>query len=127
MPHPLPPISFPKAIKTVSKREDVLTLVKEGSYDERDYVFISPSVPSIVPGSPAQYPRTDLIIDREDFMTFDAEAYYNTLMVRTVSVRGWDVFIDRKKADMCFVNGILQGIVIPKGRHRVELRYSPYR
>lgn len=127
MPHPLPPISFPKVIKTVSNRADVLTLVKEGSYDERNYVFISPSVPSIVPGSPAQYPRTDLVIDRDDFMAFDAEAYYNALMVRTVPVRGWDVFIDRKRADMYFVNGLLQGIVIPKGRHRVELRYSPYR
>jgi len=45
-----------------------------------------------------------------------SEIYYN---------RGWDAYIDGKKADYVKANYLLRGMELPAGKHTVEFRFEP--
>lgn len=39
--------------------------------------------------------------------------------------RGWNAYIDGKKADYCKVDYLLRGLAIPAGDHEIEFRFEP--
>jgi uncharacterized membrane protein YfhO len=39
--------------------------------------------------------------------------------------RGWNAYIDGKKADYMKVNYVLRGMVIPAGQHTIEFDFHP--
>jgi hypothetical protein len=45
-----------------------------------------------------------------------SEVYYN---------RGWNAFIDGKKAEIAKVNYVLRGMYLPAGKHDIEFRFEP--
>ncbi|MDP2168480.1 MAG: YfhO family protein [Thermodesulfovibrionales bacterium] len=57
--------------------------------------------------------RTDF--PKEGFLVL-SEQYYH----------GWKAFIDGKETRIYRVNGILKGVIVPEGRHKVIFKYMPY-
>ncbi len=53
---------------------------------------------------------------RTDQFAVFSEIYYN---------RGWNAFIDGKKADYLRVDYVLRGMFIPAGEHTIEFRFEP--
>ncbi|MFN7921234.1 MAG: YfhO family protein [Bryobacteraceae bacterium] len=39
---------------------------------------------------------------------------------------GWKVTVDGRAAELMEVNGCMRGVVVEKGAHRIEMRYSPW-
>ncbi|HEY4111858.1 YfhO family protein [Puia sp.] len=52
----------------------------------------------------------------DQFAVF-SEIYYD---------KGWNAFIDGKKADYCRVDYVLRGMAIPAGDHTIEFRFEPH-
>ena len=47
------------------------------------------------------------------------------LIISNVYYPGWQALIDNNKADIQRVNFMLQGIIVPKGKHEVEIFFKP--
>lgn len=62
----------------------------------------------------AGYAKARLIGDDNNFIVFSES--YNP---------GWKAYIDGKKTDIYKVNGLIQGIDVPKGEHIIEFIYRP--
>jgi len=74
--------------------------------------------------------RTRLTMDRGSRLQFDVEANdEKCLVVSNHYSSGWRCFIttggERREAKVFRVNGVMQGVVLPAGRHQVEFAYRP--
>jgi uncharacterized membrane protein YfhO len=53
--------------------------------------------------------------DRQSFLTV-SEVYYPA---------GWKAYIDGKETEIYPVNYILRGVVVPAGKHTLEMKFEP--
>jgi hypothetical protein len=47
------------------------------------------------------------------------------LILSEVYYPGWEATVDGQRADLVRADGILRGVALPAGSHRVEVRYAP--
>jgi hypothetical protein len=59
-------------------------------------------------------------------ITIDAEATGNNLLfVSEVYYPDWKVYIDGQPAEILKMNYLFRGIVVPKGKHKIEFKFEP--
>ena len=60
-------------------------------------------------------------------LTYNYNALSNQLIVfsEIYYPSGWEVFVDGEKSNFFDVNYLLRGMLIPKGKHKIELYFSP--
>jgi hypothetical protein len=59
-------------------------------------------------------------------ITIDAEATGNNLLfVSEVYYPDWKVYIDGQPAEILKTNYLFRGIVVPKGKHKIEFKFEP--
>jgi hypothetical protein len=120
----LPKAYFVKNIKTAGGLE-ILNSIKSGTVDPRETAFLEKD-----PGSkidPADSTAKAIITAYEDHsVTLDAEASGNNLLyVSEVYYPDWKVYIDGQPAEILKTNYLFRGVVVPKGRHKVEFKFEP--
>jgi hypothetical protein len=61
-----------------------------------------------------------------DEMDIDVDAPANSLLVASeVWYPGWKAYIDGKRTDLYRTDYVLRGVPVPKGRHKLALKFSP--
>ena len=132
--------ALPRAyfVNQVAKKSgvEIINMVKEGQFDPEDIAFIDEEINGIeAPDSTAfvtieKFEDENILLDvnasgnnflflGETFMS--GEADYKVFTVPT----GWKAFIDGKETKIYRANHGFRGIVVPKGKHKVEFSYLP--
>lgn len=63
----------------------------------------------------------------EDFITGEISVKYNGYLNTTIPYdKGWNIYIDGKKAETLSLNNGLLGCKITEGTHEIEMKYFPY-
>jgi len=67
-----------------------------------------------------------VVVSRGDALELDVEGARDALVVVSrLADPGWRAWVDGARVQVARVNGGMMGVVVPGGRHRVELRYRP--
>jgi Bacterial membrane protein YfhO len=120
---------YPKAFFVKSYQTgsgiDILNAIKEGKADPRELAYLEkdPGVKIDVPDATTNAAITEYGIHR---ITIDAEASGNNLLfVSEVYYPDWKVYIDGQAAEVHKTNYLFRGVVVPKGKHKIEFKFEP--
>jgi hypothetical protein len=106
--------------------QEILRKIADLSFDPMDvaYVMEDPALSVDPPhsGARAEYIRYGL----QDF-ELDVTATGNNLLFlsEVYYPHGWKAFIDGRETPIYRLNYLFRGVVVPAGRHRVEMRFDP--
>jgi Bacterial membrane protein YfhO len=120
---------YPKAFFVKSYQTgsgiDILNAIKEGKADPRELAYLEkdPGVKIDAPDATTNAAITEYGIHR---ITIDAEASGNNLLfVSEVYYPDWKVYIDGQAAEVHKTNYLFRGVVVPKGKHKIEFKFEP--
>ena len=116
------------ATRVLPDSEAVLTALDEASLEElRSIAFMAADDAGGLDLGPAPGPTGDIRLD-----TYEADRVVLTVVSETPGLLVcttnyspyWHAYVDDREADVARVDGTFLGVVVPGGRHRVELRYE---
>lgn len=108
---------FADQIVTIRNRLDFVHKLDEGSYSDATAFVKDPSF------TPARGVLRGLR-ETANTATIDVESFGKSFLVMSVTPhKYWTVTIDGRRIEPVITNIAYQGLVIPNGRHRVEMRY----
>lgn len=119
-----PKAFFVKGTKTASGI-DILNSIKTGTVNPQETAFLEkdPGVKIDPADSTASANITGYDIHK---VTIDAEASGNNLLfVSEVYYPDWKVYIDGQPAEILKTNYLFRGVVVPKGKHKIEFKFEP--
>lgn len=119
-----PKVFFTNNYKVLSGL-DILNTIKEGNTDPRETVFLEkePPVKIDIPDSTVRAKITEYDIHK---ITIDAEASGNNLLyISEVYYPDWKAYIDGSPAEILKTNYTFRSIIVPKGKHKIELKFEP--
>jgi len=100
------------------------------SINTRDTVIIQEKYKSLVPFEPAPDTTASihLIDNLLNTISYKSSSKTNQFAVfsEVYYEKGWNAFIDGKKADYLRVDYLLRGIPVPAGDHTIEFRFEPH-
>lgn len=105
-----------------------LLMIDQGFADPRVTAFIEPGNERPFMAAPAvgQADVVKITHDGADQMRIDVDmAAPGMLVVSETYDPGWNAYVDGKRTDLYAVNGVLKGISVPAGHHKIELVYEP--
>lgn len=115
---------FVDSLKVMTKPEAIWNEINSESFDPATTAIVEekidgieiPTVRYVTPKEfDLHYISYETETDKQAFFTV-SEVYYPA---------GWKAFIDGKETKIYPVNYILRGIVVPAGRHKVEMKFEP--
>jgi len=119
----VPRCFVPKAARQRPANARAIDLIRDPSYDPRDFVWVDGRTP-LPPGPYRATAR--LIHDSANTVELCVRAETEALVVLTDRwAAGWRVSVDGQPQRALMVNGILRGAIVPKGHHHVRWRYIP--
>jgi hypothetical protein len=100
------------------------------SINTRDTVIIQQKYANLVkfqtvPDTMASVRLMENLNDKIDYH-FSAKTNQFAVFSEVYYDKGWNAFIDGKKADYIRVDYILRGMSVPAGEHQIEFRFEPY-
>jgi len=104
---------------------EILTAIKDGTFDPKEMAYLEkdPGVNIDAADSTATAKITSYDIHN---ITIDAEATGNNLLfVSEVFYPDWKVYIDGQPAEILKTNYLFRGVVVPKGKHKIEFKFEP--
>ena len=108
---------FADQLVTIRDNKDFVKKLSDGTYSKRA-AFVG--TPSFVPASGIVHGYRETA----NTATIDVESQGRGYLVMSVTPhKYWRIFIDGKRAEAVVTNIGYQGVVVPAGRHRVEMRY----
>jgi len=138
--------ALPRAyfVSTAAERPgiEVLNMVKEKRFDPKYIAFVDEEIGNIeVPDTTAfvnivefkdEHIELDVNASGNNFM-FLGDTYYTSeteykipiLNIHLFTSHRWKAYVDNTETQIYKVNHGFRGIVVPKGNHRVEFKYSP--
>ncbi len=119
-----PKAYFVKNTKTAGGLE-ILNAIKDGTTDPKETAFLEkdPGVKIDAADSTAKVQITNYGIHN---ITLDAEASGNNLLyLSEVYYPDWKVYIDGQPAEILKTNYLFRGVVVPKGKHKIEFKFEP--
>lgn len=103
----------------------MLNAIKEPTFEPRklSYLEKDPGIKIDAADSTAKAQVTSYDIHN---ITIDAEASGNNLLfVSEVFYPDWKVYIDGNPAEILKMNYTFRGVVVPKGKHKIEFKFEP--
>jgi hypothetical protein len=99
------------------------------SINVRDTVIIQKKYASGIPFQPvddstASIHLVDNILEKIDYK-FSAKTNQFAVFSEIYYDKGWDAYLDGKKADYLRVDYLLRGMPVPAGEHTIEFRFEP--
>jgi len=99
------------------------------SVDVRDTAIIQQRFAGLVAAPPVPDSSARLHLEKNDndalTYTFSAKTNQFAVFSEIYYDRGWNAYIDGKKATYCRVDYLLRGMSVPAGEHRIEYRFEP--
>jgi hypothetical protein len=128
----LPRVFLVDRQRTVAGADAALAATLDRRFDARRVAVterVVPGIPAAGPaGAPAARGAGSAALVRQDAerVLARATAARRSLLVLTdVHFPGWKATVDGRDAEIEHVDYLLRGVVVPPGRHEVELRYEP--
>lgn len=110
----------PKRIKVVADKEEVFRNLY--NYDFSDTAYIEGNMEEFDTGA------CEINEINKKYNSIEADICAKAASYIVFSQNyfpGWNVYIDGKKVRLDIVNGVLQGVYVPKGKHTVFFKYEP--
>lgn len=111
----------------VMSEPEMLDEMKRDDFDPNAAALVSAPLPRVLPepatadvGTADVRRRTNLSLEVDVHARHDA-----VLVLSEQHFPGWTARIDGEPADVIAVYGLLRGVVVPAGRHRVTFAYEP--
>ncbi len=123
----LPEIFFANKIRAVKTENMVLVTMKSPDYNPHDYVIIDRYYRELDNIGYPQHSEFMMVENGPTRITIDVTADIKALMVINKNLIGWNLYLDGKPGLKYTVNAVACAVLIPHGKHRVELRYDPYK
>ncbi len=104
---------------------DVLRSAKENGFDPKQVAYVNgATINADVPDSTASVKITGY---KDEILEADVNASGNNFLFfgDTYIPTGWKAYIDGNKTPLYKVNHGFMGILVPKGRHKIEFNYAP--
>lgn len=105
-----------------------LTMIDSGLVDPAQAAFLDPGVsmpPLTAPADPATE-QVAITHDGADQVRLVATLATDGMVVVSATYDpDWSAYVDGRKVDLLQANGVIQGIPVPAGTHRIELVYEP--
>jgi len=107
----------------VSGGIDILNSIKSGTVNPQEMAFLEKEPPVKI--EPADSTAKAVITNYEIHkVTIEAESSGNNLLfVSEVYYPDWKVYIDDQPAEILKTNYLFRGVVVPKGKHKVEFKF----
>lgn len=121
--------ALPRAyfVNKVEKKSsiDVLNLIKANAFDPKDIAYVQDI--DLKVDAPDSTTYSKIVKYTDERLQLDVNASGNNFMVfnTTYLPTGWKAFIDDDKTEVYRTNHALMGIVVPKGKHKIEFHYAP--
>ncbi len=120
----LPRVYF---VNKVEQKPDiqVLNMAKQNLFDPKNIAFVNEEKLNVdVPDSTASSKITEY---RDELLGIDVNASGNNFMFfgDTYLPTGWKAYIDGQKTKIYKTDHGFMGIIVPKGKHKVEFKYAP--
>jgi hypothetical protein len=113
-------------VNSVEKKSNIefLNLLKASAFDPEEKAFVHDNDLKVDPLDSMAYTR---IIDyKEDYIKVEATGSGNNLLfVGNTYLPGWKATIDGREVETHLVNHGYIGVIVPKGKHIVEVKYAP--
>jgi hypothetical protein len=121
------PLAFPvRALKARAQSEGVKEFISRPPFDPSRHVLLDGGDLSGLETSPLSDGRvtvTSYAPGRVELETdFPAAGF---IVIAEQYYPGWQARMDEKRAKLYQANGVLMGVAVPPGRHKVELGYRP--
>lgn len=116
-----------KGIKYVSNGKTEMKALD--STNLRDTAVVQVKFKSVIGADPVydSIASIQLIENKNDLINYESKANSNQFAVfsEVYYNKGWNAFIDGKKAEIVKTNYALRGLAIPAGNHKIEFRFEP--
>jgi len=127
------PLPFAWLVHDVVTREegpDTWETLNDPQFDLRHAAVVEPAAASAVTGfgraESAPGDRVNVVSRENGRVILDVEAGKPAFLVLSqVFYPGWRARLDGTETSLYRANGLLQGLVVPAGKHRVEVAYRP--
>jgi hypothetical protein len=116
------------AVRRVGGLSEAIAAMLAPDFDPTRVAVVETDLPELtqrlVPDGPA--PPPTLRRPDSDTLEMDTDlAHPSLLVVSEQFFPGWRAFLDGAPTDLYRANGVLMGTMVPEGRHRVTLQFSP--
>ena len=128
-PYALPRAFVARGVIEARSFESAQEIVHAGDFDIRNNAVIEGAVPAgVEPIAPGAYNDSVRISAyRTNSVEIDASLESDGLLVLTdVFYPGWKAYVDGAGAEVYRVDGLVRGVFLKKGSHRVEFVYRPF-
>ena len=103
-----------------------LAPIADGSVDPRRTVLLAGPLPALEPAAAGIGETVGMTKYEADAVEIEVEAASTGMLVLgDVYDEGWTVSIDGERATLAVADGLLRGVVVAAGTHRVSFRYEP--
>lgn len=94
-------------------------------FDPEHKAFTEDTAPAIT--GPDSTAKIDLVKYTDELTELKVNASGDNFMVYATSYqpKGWKAFVDDKEVKLYRTNHAFMGLVVPKGQHKVEMKYAP--
>jgi hypothetical protein len=122
---PFPPAWVVHQVRVAGNADETFALLNADDVNLRETAVVnSTPVPAPVPAAADSAVRIEQWAADRQIVQVDLSAP-GLLIFSEVFYPGWEATVDGRQADLVHVDGILRGVALPAGSHRVEARYAP--
>ncbi|HSR17999.1 MAG TPA: YfhO family protein, partial [Ignavibacteriaceae bacterium] len=106
------------------KALEILNLIKQNSFDPREIAYIEDQNLRVSSIDSTSYAEISRYSDEDIELNVSASGN-NFLFAGNTFTKGWKAFIDGNETKIYKANHGFLGLVVPKGRHKILITYSP--
>ena len=122
---PLPRVYLATQVAAVPDQDAAVRALRAGQIDPWRTPVVEEPIPALAAGA-ADEARLALLTVRGDRLEAQTESAHDALLVVSGAFDpGWQARVDQQPRRILRVNALTRGVVVPPGRHRVELFYWP--
>lgn len=103
---------------------EILNLIKQNSFDPREIAYIEDQNLKVSSIDSTSYAEISRYADEDIELNVNASGN-NFLFAGNTFTKGWKAFIDGNETKIYKANHGFLGLVVPKGRHKILITYSP--
>jgi uncharacterized membrane protein YfhO len=119
----LPRVFFVKNA-VIAKQMDILQHLKKGDFNPMDTAFIETALPQSIE-APDQSATARVLSHENESIKLEANASGNNLLFISEIYYpvSWHAYIDGKEVPIQKTNFAFRSVIVPKGKHTVEMRF----